>query len=143
MGFDLDKLTKIAKPRSEKAQNMAQSRKENREWLRMSQDIALSLHYYLRKMKMTQKDLAEKMGVSPTYIGKLLKGQENLTLETICNLQNVTGKELISVFRPYEYKEMLTRTHVIMSKDTTVHSKTYCSKLNMTTGFSPVSGDAA
>lgn len=59
---------------------------------------------------MTQKELAEKMGVSPTYAGRLLKGQENLTLETICNLQKVTGTELISVIRPYEYREVLTQT---------------------------------
>lgn len=68
MGFNLDKLAAAAKPRSEKAKEMAKTRKENREWLRMSQDIALALHYYLRKKKMTQKELAEKMGVSPTYI---------------------------------------------------------------------------
>ena len=106
MGFNLDKLAEIAKPRSEKAKNMAQTRKDSREWLRMSQDIALSLHYYLRKANMAQKDLAEKMNVSPTYIGKLLKGQENLTLETICKLQIAIGQELVSTSLPYEYKEV-------------------------------------
>lgn len=112
MGFNLDKLAEIAKPRSENAKKMARMRKENREWLRMSQEIALSLHCYLRKMKMTQKDLAERMEVSPTYIGRLLKGQENLTLDTICRLQKVTGQELVSVVRPYEYKEVLTLAHI-------------------------------
>ena len=81
MAFNLDKLSEIAKSRSEEAIEKAQRRKAGRGWLRMSQDIALSLRYYLRKMNMTQKEFAEKMGVSPAYVGKLLKGQENLTLE--------------------------------------------------------------
>lgn len=142
MGFNLDKLAEIAKPRSENAKKMARMRKENREWIRMSQEIALSLHCYLRKMKMTQKDLAERMEVSPTYIGRLLKGQENLTLDTICRLQKVTGQELVSVVRPYEYKEVLTLAHVSALTEV-VRSKTYCGKQNATAEYSPVSGDAA
>ena len=63
MAFDLNKLAEVAKPRNEAAKERARSRKENRDWLRMSQDIALSLHYYLRTSNMTQKELAEKMEV--------------------------------------------------------------------------------
>lgn len=145
MGFNLEKLAEIAKPRSEKALEVTQRRKDSREWLRISQDIALCLHYYLRKMKMTQKELAEKLGVSPTYVGKLLKGQENLTLETIFNLQRVIGQELVSVFRPYEYKEVLEKTNLFVPKNTenTAHSKIYCGKIDITTEYSPVSGDVA
>ena len=40
MAFNLDKLKEVAKPRSEAAKDRARFRKENREWLRMSQDIA-------------------------------------------------------------------------------------------------------
>ena len=38
------------------------------------------------------------------YIGKLLKGNENLTLETICRVQSAIGENLISIHRPYECK---------------------------------------
>lgn len=101
MAFDLEKLAEMATPRSERAKDKARFRKENREWLRMSQDIALAVHYYLRKNGMSQKKLAERMGVSPAYIGKLLKDRENLTLETICKLQSSIGSTLISVAQPY------------------------------------------
>lgn len=101
MNFNIEKLDKIAKPRSEKAIGRARLRKENREWLRLSQDIALAIHYYIRKSGMTQKDLAEEMNVSAAYIGKLLKGGENLTLETICKIQHVIGERIISVAKPY------------------------------------------
>lgn len=101
MAFNLEKLQKVAKPRSETAVKRAQERKENREWLRMSQDIALNLHYCLRNTGMSQKDFADKMGVSAVYVGKLLKGGENLTLETICKIQYALGEKIVSVAKPY------------------------------------------
>lgn len=108
MGFNIDKLKEIAVPRSEAAKESARTRRENREYLRMSQDIALCIHYYLRKSNMTQKELADKLGVSPVYVGRLLKGGENLTLETICKLQNVLGQDLISVVKPYVATQIIS-----------------------------------
>lgn len=101
MVFHKDKLDAIVKPRSEAAIERAKSRKENREWLRMSQEIALALRYHLRNAGMTQKDLAEKLGVSPVYVGKLLKGSENLTLETICKLHKAMDESVVSIKKPY------------------------------------------
>ena len=101
MAFNMKKLAEMAKPRSEGARERACYRKENRGWLRMSQEIALCLRYYLRESGMTQKDLADKMGVSAVYVGKLLKGGENLTLETIYKIQRTIGQDLISVVKPY------------------------------------------
>ena len=108
MGFNIDKLNEIAVPRSEAAKESARTRRENREYLRMSQDIALCIHYYLRKSNMIQKELADKLGVSPVYVGRLLKGGENLTLETICKLQNVLGQDLISVAKPYVATQIIS-----------------------------------
>ena len=108
MGFNIDKLKEIAVPRSEAAKESARTRRENREYLRMSQDIALCIHYYLRKSNMTQKELADKLGVSPVYVGRLLKGGETLTLETICKLQNVLGQDLISVAKPYVATQIIS-----------------------------------
>ena len=59
----------------------------NRQWLWVSQDIALDILEKLDDLGWTQKDLAEKMGVSPQYVNKLVRGSENLTLETIVKLQ--------------------------------------------------------
>ena len=57
---------------------------------------------------MTQKEFADKMGVSPAYIGRLLKGGENLTLETICKVQNVLGQDLIRVTTPYVITQIIS-----------------------------------
>lgn len=101
MTFNTEKLSSVAKPRSKEATEQARFRKENREWLRMSQEIALCLHYYLRNTGMTQKELADKMGVSAVYVGKLLKGGENMTLETICKIQRVINENIVTVAKPY------------------------------------------
>jgi len=37
------------------------------------------------------------MGVSPQQISKILSGKENITLETICKIEEALGVELIEV----------------------------------------------
>ncbi len=109
MAINMQKLAELAHPRNERAAQRAQERMANREWLTYSQDIALALHYYLRKNGMSQKELAEQMGVSPVYVGKLLKGGENLTLETICKLEHVMGEQIMHIVKPYETGDYITR----------------------------------
>ena len=72
-----------------KAEEKSNWRIANRQWLRVSQDIAVDILEKLDEWEWTQKDLAEKMGVSPQYINKLVKGRENLTLETLVKLQDI------------------------------------------------------
>lgn len=101
MALNRKKLNEIATNRSERAIELAQERRANRGWLRMSQEIALTLHYYMQKEGMNQRELAEKMNVSAAYVGKLLKGGENLTLETIFKMQHAIDEPLINIARPY------------------------------------------
>lgn len=101
MAFHKDKLDALVTLRSEAAIKRAENRKRNRNALRKSQEIALVLHYHLRSKGMTQKELADKLGVTPVYVGKLLKGGENLTLETICKLEQCIGENLVSICKPY------------------------------------------
>lgn len=82
------------------------------------------------------------MGVSPAYVGKLLKGQENLTLESICNIQEVINRDLVSIYRPYEYNTLLSVSPIAEFKDVK-RSDVYSSKQSISTGYSPISGDAA
>lgn len=143
MAFDIEKLAQMAQPRSEAAIARAKARKENREWLRMSQNIALSLHHYLRTAGMTQKELADKMGVSAVYVGKLLKGGENLTLETICKIQTVTGKEFVSVARPYVSRTILRFSPLGTFATNAVESEKYCDCQISKNSYFMAAGDAA
>lgn len=102
MAFDLDKLANIAKPRSAESIAKEQFLMENANWLSRSMDIALAVRYYLRTEKITQKQLAEKLNVSAPYVAKILKGCENLTIDTICKIEAAIGRKIISVTKPYE-----------------------------------------
>lgn len=111
MGLNMEKLSSIAQKRSRESVEKAEQRKKDRKWLRMSQEIALCLHYYLRKSGTTQKCLAERIGVSPSYVGKLLKGGENLTLETISKIQEAIGENLITTCSPYVHNGTIHPYH--------------------------------
>lgn len=77
----------------------------NQEWLDRSAKIALKVLRTLRENRMasiypgTQKELAEKMAVSPQQINKIAKGTENLTLETISRLEKALSIQLIELVR--------------------------------------------
>jgi transcriptional regulator with XRE-family HTH domain len=94
MSIDMEKLMQVAQPVSEKDKAVAEFRKENKAWLRRAAQIALAIRRELRLRGMTQQDLACKMAVSPQYVGRVLKGQENLTLETISKLESALGRSL-------------------------------------------------
>lgn len=74
-------------------------RNENRDWFKKSFQIAVKILREIRRQKsingMTQKSLAEAIGVTPQYINKVVKGQENLTLSTIRKIEAVLGISLI------------------------------------------------
>ena len=74
----------------------AQWRRDNRRWLRYSGFIALKVLNRLEELGMSQKELAAKMNCSPQYISRLLKGSENLTLETISKLETTLGIDLVA-----------------------------------------------
>ena len=70
----------------------------NRQWLWASQDIALDIMDKLDDLGWTQKVLAEKMGVSPQYVNKVLRGGENLTLETLLRLQTILDIPILASY---------------------------------------------
>jgi len=73
----------------------AKHRRENREWLNKSAAIAVKVLEALNQQNLSQKDLAERMSISPQQINKIVKGQENLTLETISKLETALGIQII------------------------------------------------
>ena len=75
----------------------AKFRIENKKWLNYSSQIALRIIAAMEESEhMSQKALAECVGVSPQYINKVLNGQENLSLQTIAKLSDALNIELIS-----------------------------------------------
>ena len=59
---------------------------QNKSWLRHSQRIAVKMLEKMDELSMTQKQLADMMGCSQQFVSKVLKGQENLSLETMSKI---------------------------------------------------------
>jgi transcriptional regulator with XRE-family HTH domain len=83
-------------------------RAQNKNWLRNSGLIATKVLRAIREQKITQIELAGRIGFSPQYLGKILKGQENLTLETIDKLeQGLSIKLLLFDTAPASYSTVV------------------------------------
>lgn len=66
----------------------AEWRRDNWSWLRHSQRIAVKVLLHMRQIGLTQKELAERMNCSQQYVSKILKGKENMSLDTLTKLEN-------------------------------------------------------
>lgn len=81
----------------------AQWRQDNEVWLDISFSIAVKVASILSANKKTntspksQVELAEALGCSAQYVNKLLRGKENLQIETICKIGRILGVKLIEV----------------------------------------------
>lgn len=91
---NIEKLNKLASVDS-KWLDEAKYRQDNKGWLRHSKKVAIRVLRTIRELGMTQKQLAEKMGMSPQMVNKIVKGKENLTLQTIAKLEDTLGVSLI------------------------------------------------
>ena len=72
-------------------------RKANKNWLDKSALIAIKILRAITDQGISQKKLADKMEVSAQYINKIVKGSENLSLETISKLEMHLGIQLIEI----------------------------------------------
>lgn len=132
MAFNLEKLQAIAKPRSEESIQKEEYLKTNKEWLERSKEIALAVHYYLKTQGLTQAALAEKLGVSAPYVAKIMKGTENLTLETICKIESVLGELLVTVAKPYQV-QVIPFQYVKFEYSNAENSNKICSEVHSQT----------
>ena len=73
----------------------AEFRAVNKSWLRYSQQIAMLMLDKMEELHMSQKLLAEKMGCSQQYVSKILKGRENLSIETLCKIEDALKVSLL------------------------------------------------
>ncbi len=71
---------------------------KNRAMLLESQKIAVKVLMRLDELKWSQKYLAEIMGVSPQQISKIVRGTENMTIETQLKLQTILKIPVLASF---------------------------------------------
>ena len=68
---------------------------KDEKWMCHSQAIAAIMSNRMGELGMTQRALAEKMNCTQQYVSKVLKGRENLSLETLCKIENALGIRIL------------------------------------------------
>lgn len=91
------RLEDFASPTPSRWRENAIYRLENSRWLRRSQKIAMEMLDRMDFLGVNQKELAQRMGCTPQYVSKILKGKENLSLETICKIEDALDMEFQTV----------------------------------------------
>ena len=81
-------------------QENAEWRRENREWLKWSRDVALSLIDYMETNGINRNGLAERLGVTPQYVSKILSGKVNFSFKSIAEIENNLTIKLIRIMEP-------------------------------------------
>lgn len=109
MRSNKEKLEALLSPQKSGWKAKAEWRAKNRGWLDRSATLAANILQTLRERNLSQKELAEKLGVSPQHVNSILKGTENLTLETIGKLENALGINLITMIRFDQKNESIVR----------------------------------
>ena len=74
----------------------AEWRRDNWSWLQYSQKIAVKILLRMKQTGLTQQALAERMNCTQQYVSKILKGNENQSLDTLSKLEEVLGLNLLS-----------------------------------------------
>lgn len=91
----LSKLNAHISETPSKWRENAEWRMSNKTWLRYSQRIAMMMLDKMEELGLTQKLVAERMGCSQQYISRVLKGTENLSIETISKIEAALGLEIL------------------------------------------------
>ncbi len=76
-------------------------------------DLGLRIREARRKADMTQEELAEKMGISTSFLGHMERGSRNASLDTLvllCNTLHVSPQELLAGSLEDEFDSHLPET---------------------------------
>ena len=81
---------------ADKWREEAECRQRNSRWLLYSAMISLQVKNRMKEMGVTQVALAEKLNCTQQHISMMLKGNANLTLETISKLEKALDMDIIA-----------------------------------------------
>lgn len=100
MSRTIDFLKQHESNASSRFQENAAWRHENREWLKWSRDVALSLVDYMETNGINRNGLAERLGVTPQYVSKMLSGKVNFSFKSIAEIESRLSIKLLNIMEP-------------------------------------------
>jgi len=74
-------------------------------------EIVEELLQFMKRESINRSELAQRMGVGPSRVTKLLSGDENLTIDTLVRAGRAVGADLAQTFVPQGQKGQWIETH--------------------------------
>ena len=68
-----------------------QYRQENALWLKRSRSVALAIIDYMQTNSLSRNDIADRLGVTPQYVSRILSGKVNFSFKTVSEIENRLG----------------------------------------------------
>lgn len=100
----------------------AKYRAEN-PWLRMAQAIAIQIAEVMDILNMTEEELSEKTNISLERIDSIMRGKEDMSLQTISKLEIALNTKLITM--EYDFDNL--ETGELENKETIILDDAYSS----------------
>jgi transcriptional regulator with XRE-family HTH domain len=91
-------------------QILAETPADVKQFVRRYSELTVRIHDILEEKGWTQKDLAEKMGKSPSEISKWLNGEHNFTIRSLTKLEVELGVELIQIPKYHKFQVLSRKT---------------------------------
>lgn len=66
-------------------------RQENEVWQKWSRGVALSVVDYMQAYDLSRSDVAERLGVSPQYVSRILSGNINFSFKSVAEIERKLG----------------------------------------------------
>ena len=92
----LDFLEKHKSATPSSFQHNAEERQKNQAWLKWSQGIAMGLIDYMQEHNLSRAEMADKLGVSPQYVSRLISGTINFSFKSLADLDEKLGIHCLS-----------------------------------------------
>ena len=70
---------------------------KNKSWLCHSQRIAMMMLDQMEKLNINKEQLSKLLDCTQEYASKILKGQENLTLETMAKIEQCLKIQIFNI----------------------------------------------
>lgn len=112
----IDLLNKHKSSTPSKWKEDAEYRKRNTKWLIYSAMIALQVKQRMSEIGVTQVMLAEKLGCTQQHISMLLRGKNNLTLETVAKLEEALEFSILGKVLTPEYRTCQIENPVLLNE---------------------------
>ena len=91
---NIDILNNLSKDNKSDWLEKAKWRKDNKNWLSLSTNIAINVLSQMDKLGKSKKELANELNISVEKLNEMLSGEYNFDIKTICLLEKSLGVDL-------------------------------------------------